>query len=245
MALYLIQKMRSLYIKRSNLQYLRQLCNHCNHNHPAFSLLIFLTEGNRKWTDEEKEVLSAGAFDVASAIARDINQDNYLLWKSGDIDNYDSLSPTEVFHKVYGGSVRVIRKAGTCAEVIGSTFPGCGGWGFTNTKNEIWIFDNATPSIIKAYPRLIVHELGHAFDKITGMSLDMPGDMKNRNGFFGPVSSWQLSSETKYTEIYADMFVGWVYGKWETYQGRLTDDARAKADFMALTVSYIEYAIGK
>jgi RHS repeat-associated protein len=219
----------------------------CTKARRELTLLHFETEGDRQWTEEEKAILSAGAHDVAAAIARDINNENYLLWKSGDVDDFDALTPTEAFRKVYKGSVKVIRKAGSCSDVIGYIFPNCGGWGFSNTRNEIWIFDNATPSILKAYPRLIVHELGHSFDKITGMSLNMPASTKNRDGFFGPASSWQLSTDTLYTEIYADMFVGWVYGRWQTEPatGNFTDPARGKANFMALMISYIDNAIGK
>jgi hypothetical protein len=207
--------------------------------------LIFETEGNRTWTQREKDVLNAGAQDVANAIARDINSATQRVAEMEGDPYPETISPEMAFKKAYNGPVKVVRKAGTCAETIGYAYPGCGGWGYSNTRDEIWIFDNATPSIIIAYPRLIVHELGHSFDKASGMSSDMPNDTKNRNGFYGPNSSWQLSTDMADTEIYADMFVGWVYGKWQRdNKGYLTADAAAKSAYMSNTASYINMAMG-
>jgi RHS repeat-associated protein len=210
----------------------------------AKPLLIFETEGTRVWKDEEMAVLNAGAQDVAQAFARDINAENRLLWKSGDIEDYEPITPTEAFYQVYGGPVKVVRKAGSCSDIIGDIFPDCGGWGYSHSKNEIWIFDNATTAVLVSHPRLIVHELGHSFDKISGMSSNMPSGIVNRDGFYGEAFQWQLSDQDLYTEIYADVFVGWVYGKWgiNPETRRLSDPAADKAAFMALMVLYIPVA---
>jgi hypothetical protein len=68
----------------------------------------------------------------------------------------------------------------------------------------------------------------------------MPADTKNRNGFYGPPDSWQLSTDMGDTEIFADMFVGWVYGKWEPGPGPggLTAAAVSKATFMSHLAFY-------
>ncbi len=61
--------------------------------------------------------------------------------------------------------------------------------------------------------------------------------VNNRNGFAGPEYSWQLSVDMAEGEIYADMFVGWVYGRWQTNpDGSLTDPAELKSQFMTRTI---------
>lgn len=100
---------------------------------------------------------------------------------------------------------------------------------------------------------LVVHELGHAFEDaledITGTKLpryalavkqardwqfpdrkidDQKDYVPNLNyGFAGPRWNWQQSDDASAAEEFADMFLGWVYGRWEN-----SVDGRLRADFM-------------
>ena len=56
----------------------------------------------------------------------------------------------------------------------------------------------------------------------------------DRNGFYGPRFSWQFGLDDSNNEIFADMFVGWVFGKWESgnLPGGFSINGQAKSDYM-------------
>jgi hypothetical protein len=80
----------------------------------------------------------------------------------------------------------------------------------------------------------VIHELGHAINIRMGRTpenaLNQEGDLLVRDsGFYGPARNmtWQQSRGTGASEIFADQFIGWVYGLWGSdYRGPL------RAEFM-------------
>jgi RHS repeat-associated protein len=108
--------------------------------------------------------------------------------------------------------------------------------GFGYTVGENWI-EFASMSEIDTPLRQInnvIHELGHAFNIRLGRTpedaLNLEDDLLVRDsGFYGPARNitWQQSRRTSASEIYADQFLGWIYGLWGSdYRGPL------RADFM-------------
>ena len=98
------------------------------------------------------------------------------------------------------------------------------------------------------YKRFITHEVGHAFDNATyviGNQLGRNAVHKSRGtdhdvisdltGFAGPRQDWQwrLARMDTHTEIFADMFVGWVYDQFEVdEESKLTEMGQRRYDFM-------------
>jgi len=74
-----------------------------------------------------------------------------------------------------------------------------------------------------------VHELGHAFSKVTGgaardsipvnLLRDADGDHIDEfgryYGFAGGWDDWQFGWDNTRSEVFADMFVGWTYNNWD------------------------------
>jgi hypothetical protein len=190
------------------------------------SLLIFATEGNRTFSDAAKDTLQKGAWDVAVALADEMDRQCAEDLALGLVSNCSPTNPTYAFFAVYGGPVTVVRKAGTCSDVIGAQYPGCTAWGYSRSVNEIWIFDSAggknMNDVIVSHPNLIVHELGHSFYKAAGGYI-AGSSVGDRNGFYGGYYQWQFGQDSdgdNGIEIFADMFLGWVYGKWEVDRSR-------------------------
>ena len=103
-----------------------------------------------------------------------------------------------------------------------------------------------------------VHELGHSYASAVGnfnmggqsftfsKLLDhlqdfgfpdrLPGsDRDSTWGVAGGRWEWQRSSSGQASEEFADMYLGWVYGQWETLGGAgtpLTEFGSARASFM-------------
>ncbi len=103
------------------------------------------------------------------------------------------------------------------------------------------------------YKRFIIHEVGHAFDHAMSEAMDEAVEQEDEllagvagldpyftgNGFYQTkAEGWQWRLNTgEYrdspNEIFADMFLGWVYNKWEINRfGQLTDPGSMRATFM-------------
>ncbi|MBX3060204.1 MAG: hypothetical protein KF770_27420 [Anaerolineae bacterium] len=192
--------------------------------------LVNFTGGN--WTAKEKSVIQIGAWDVAMA-----------LYKASE-GQYGS--PSETFKAVYGGAV-TFHKTGTdgCPDKV------CYGEWVGNNKINVYtdIYDKDGNSKIPgewAGPRWAAHELGHGFEAkvndilgVEHIRNNLPADVANRDGFAGPHPGWQ-QNECEIAcngEIYADMFVGWTYNRWEVRDGALTDPAILKANHMTTNMS--------
>jgi len=131
------------------------------------------------------------------------------------------VTPQEAFYEVYGGSITVRR--------IGSSDCGCAAQ--TRENNEIWIYSSTSSAYIVNHPGIIVHELGHAFNNITGKSAQkVPGcllrpygdiiDHGNAENYYYEYASgarqFGYSTANPGSEEFADMFLGWVYQDFNT-----------------------------
>ena len=95
--------------------------------------------------------------------------------------------------------------------------------------------------------RWAVHELGHGFEAHVNTALNddnhirdsLPANVANRDGFAGPAYDWQQSecAIACNGEIFADMFVGAIYGQWEMDAGRFTPAAKLKSNYMTTNMS--------
>ena len=76
----------------------------------------------------------------------------------------------------------------------------------------------------------MAHEIGHAFHNAYGRWYP-DGNVYNPSGFD---QHYANRSSNAPEEIFADMFVGWVYGKWATdpLTAKLSDAGKAKSDYM-------------
>jgi hypothetical protein len=208
--------------------------------------LVFSNDRGQSFTQEEISTLEAGAWDVANALARDMNA--YCIRITNMGEGCSLVTPQEAFYQVFGGPISVRRVAYKCecwAEHRGKN---------ANGQYEIWVYSSTDTKEIVDHPRLIVHEIGHAFHRaIKDAGLPLPinsmsaAGVDNREGFAGLEYSWQLSVDNAAGEIYADMFVGWVYGRWGTspYTGDLTEEANKKRQFMTRTIWDIYGVIGR
>jgi len=204
-------------------------------------LVTFSTAGTANWTEAEKNTIRGAAIDVALALSREINRDpTNETWVRAVGDDWP-ISPTQAFLRVYGGAVDFQRHSDDCTTALRNSTPPmlskdgeCGGWAFTWSTRLIWVFSNAEPSDVTGHPRWIVHEMGHAFENGTTQTREngstykpgrdsLPADLLTRKddyGFYGGFSDWQYSKDdaddvTGPGEIFADMFIGWVYDKWQ------------------------------
>lgn len=204
-------------------------------------LLEFETDPGQEFTAKEKQALRESAQDTAEALAREINR-HTCTRAHRKMGECGTVTPQEAFYEVYGGPVKVRRVNDSCAncnaqykhdEVNG---------------NYIAIYSNTTEQTILNSPGLLVHELGHAFIwRAVAPSERLPDGAAflNANGFDEDYSYGTDDSDG--AEIFADMFVGWVYGKWgivDPLTGDLSDDAREKSNYMADNMpNLVHYAV--
>ena len=134
---------------------------------------------------------------------------------------HKSETATQAFHAVYG-------------KIFTFTWSNSqpGNAGFTNDYNHITLYSvQNSPNYLANHSRVIVHELGHAFNIVTdreaedslGADLlrDADGDHIDESGryygFAGGWDNWQFGWDNTQSEVFADMFVGWAYHAWDFY----------------------------
>jgi RHS repeat-associated protein len=222
----------------------------------GYSVLVkFTSDGIQEWDQREVDVVIAGAQAVANAYANQLKSARLYMLSHGVCDeNFYLLvrheSPVSIFLLVHGGRIIFNRKS----EEVNFM-------GETAKKNLIHFYNqneytNATgpdgkpitgvdgkPVKVKIgvnkfylpdYPRLVVHEIGHAFDLATmesagtRLSSSVPTDLyrplddgiimhydEQNNlyfGYKGGLGDWQFGSVgSQSQEEFADMFVGWTY----------------------------------
>jgi RHS repeat-associated protein len=203
---------------------------------PLTPLINFTAVNGYAWTAAEMAAVEAGAQQVARA-----------LWEAS---GRQLASPRSAFLEVYGGSVTFHKTGQSCTAATGAT--SCLAQVQTSRMVHVYtnIYDSNGNSRIpgpNTSDRWAVHELGHAFEsRVNGrigtwghVRSQLPDNTLNRNGFASGFPGWQQSRENTRGEIFADMFVGWSYGQWETnpFTGALTNDAALKADFMTTNMS--------
>ncbi|MFQ5616554.1 MAG: RHS repeat-associated core domain-containing protein, partial [Anaerolineales bacterium] len=95
-------------------------------------------------------------------------------------------------------------------------------FGYTNGENWIEFASMAAIELPLRIINNVIHELGHAFNirigRIPENAVHARADVLEVRdlGFFGPAgnTTWQQSKSKSPSEIFADQFLGWVYGKW-------------------------------
>jgi RHS repeat-associated protein len=202
----------------------------CKNESETASLVIFTSDLGQTWTDTEKNILNSNAHSVATALANAINKESWISWKSGDVDEYSDISSTQAFYQIFGGSIVARRSAMSCSRC----------WAMHQGKldgshYEIWVYKNTITNTIINHPLLFTHEMGHAFDVARGVDSTgvVPNDLLRpvngdgvigtdangaNYGYAGPHYQWQFGRDAnnRAGEEFADMFVGWVYNRWES-----------------------------
>jgi RHS repeat-associated protein len=205
----------------------------------ASALAAFSEEKSApRWTRGEKITVDNALWNVSSAYQSAYQTE---VWRRL-MDPCDSLDPRNVtllnhrfssiqlFRLLHGGKIEFVRKANRVS----------GYWAYTISSREIWIYANASESDVAENRRFIVHEVGHAFENALLGTLgakkgrdELPGELVNREGgFAGGFTVWQWSKEETAGEIFADMFIGWVYNRWETIGTELAPLGQQRADYM-------------
>ncbi len=225
-------------------------------------MILFAGEG---WTDPERATIQQSAYDTGSALARTINAAN-PSW---------NLSPEEAFLLVYGGSVTFTKTGQSCLAATG--YSGCWGRSTGKNSVEVFtdIVDANGVNHLVGDVHWAVHELGHSFVSVVGSfslrtggpSFTLPSflefvqglgigfpdrlpgsDKLTKSGFAGGRWEWQRSSSGKASEEFADMYLGWVYGQWETMGTAgtpLTEAGSMRSDFMNTVMPFtVDLAIG-
>ena len=157
------------------------------------------------------------------------------------------------FREVFGlsGNTKMKFQWGDCPDCDGSG-------GYTYSKHRI-AFESLSPISLLRRVNNVIHELGHAFDWLVagnrGTSLmprnvldryartnDFPRrtapyseDDTNYYGLAGPINQrvWHQSTLNTWGEEFADSFLGWVQGSWETtVNGVYTIQAQQRIGFM-------------
>jgi hypothetical protein len=175
------------------------------------------------WSDREKAIVVAATIDAGGAIA----------YENGG-------SAESAFLNAFGEMT-----FGKCGEGHYKGYS-CDGFGLTVSEHEIILGQFYSNPNVET--RLVVHELGHAFYNGLGYG-GAPFDGKLQTcinpasidgssclgrptfysgdpidpfyGFAGGGSDWQFGyyNTDQYWEIFADMFLGWVYDRWGVGNG--------------------------
>jgi RHS repeat-associated protein len=206
---------------------------------PDPDLITFTGQWVVGWETSE---IKRAALDVGNAMALTLNRDPYAQMLLGSLSNKKAFllvygGPVEfklhvkscsqyfvdwrdqkikdigeeAFHAIYGNEYDDAEQW-TC-------------WGYTYSSYRIYRFSNKPPNAYDT-AHWAIHELGHAFNsEINNQGAwrvrhDAQWDdiLKNRDrGFLltqGHTRPWQQSGSATESEIFADMFLGWVYNAW-------------------------------
>ncbi|OGD06890.1 hypothetical protein A3B58_01925 [Candidatus Amesbacteria bacterium RIFCSPLOWO2_01_FULL_48_50] len=198
-----------------------------------YYLLALFKEAQTKpqaWTPEEMAAVRSELEYIAQSLADSINLTTDRMIEKfkllgEDSPQFEHVSPGQAFYLVFGGPIEFYRSRQAnswAAEVV--------------HINQVYVYNvktNQRESAIKDYltrnPNLIGHELGHVFanilDKspyslITGkLARTTHGSLSGSKGYYGFASGWegwQFGYPAKSSaETFADMFLAWVYNKWE------------------------------
>jgi RHS repeat-associated protein len=211
---------------------------------PASQPLISFTGGT--WSNAAQATIRQAAVALGQAMADAYNG----LWSMMEA-NFTPLTADQAFRSVMGGTVEFNRSNAGCTT-------GC--WGEATGRRTITVYTDAFNNNGQARfagtfngVQWAMHEMGHLFEnRVNGilgrdhirntlgnhddfqtlLSRGADNDME-AYGFAGTLFGWQQSPSTASGEIFADMVIGWTYGRWETrIDGSLTDSGAARAQFM-------------
>ncbi len=174
-----------------------------------------ITFDGNGWTAKTKKAVRTAVENVAKAFQQAYNQ-----MCDGWDDNCPQVSSAaEAFKKVYGNIFTF---------TWSNEQPGNAG--YTNAYNHITLYSvKDSPNYLENHMRVIVHELGHAFNQVVGKDAqnslnanllrDADGDHTDEYGryygFAGGWDNWQFGWDNTASEVFADMFIGWVYNTWD------------------------------
>ncbi|MFZ6021635.1 MAG: hypothetical protein ACOYXO_18720 [Chloroflexota bacterium] len=173
-----------------------------------------------------QQAIERETWSVANAYARTMNAILFNQKRMGENAGFRSTSPQSLFLQIHGGPITFQHTVESCDGNGG----GCAAE--TMSKNLIVLYSNVSERYFLNHSRVIVHELGHAFNNAVGktvqnVSVDLLRPMNENNrivhmrdgtffGYAGKFDEWQFGvSGHRGSEEFADMFVGWVYGNWE------------------------------
>jgi RHS repeat-associated protein len=203
------------------------------------------------WTEKEKRSIYGALLNISNAY---YDAYKYELYRRSNSCTplYLQLQKTnryDVFLSIHGGPITFVRTAENAKQYFSD--PSAGAWAYTLSPRKILIFSNATADNVERNPRWIVHEVGHAFENAMLETIGSKAGRDNlhRNlitrkieneqfaGFHGGFSSWQYSRDLGSGEIFADMFIGWVYNQWEVSNNEFTPTAIKRSDYMEKNMS--------
>jgi len=185
-----------------------------------------------KWDWGYRENVVRGAEAVASRVYGVVQADRVRTLYGGASGNSAlsqlwGLSQDDVFHAVMGVDAVTFRVSPQCAQAgcaVGVD-PGAWAWSQTGDLGEVWVNVNAFADAGYAGfagEQNTVHELMHGINQrggqVAGNNLEAAwadNDLLTRRagGFAGPFLGWQQSTEPTGSEVFADMGLGWTYGR--------------------------------
>lgn len=212
------------------------------------SLVTFTGEG---WSDGMQEDIKEGANDVAEKLAETLN-DIHPTW---------NLTPEEAFFYIYGGSVNFHWFGKACSD--DNKYSGCGARAIDIRDIRVYTdarpITNVKEWAVHELGHSFVYASGYAAGDVRNMnnllkyyqsleSVPYQGgrsvfpirDNIDKTLYFGfastrtsPLLMQQSLAIDSSAEEVADMFLGWVYGSWETDEfGNLTIDGAIRSEHM-------------
>ncbi len=200
------------------------------------------------WTAAGKQAVRQATTRVGNRIASTVNSMRRFEAKVAGLmpTLYKTVSGIDAFLGVFDGPITVEKTSKKCDIARDCV---------AKTSNGV-IYVSVTPN-----PHLIVHEIFHLFDLnvLIGAANQTLHDIQVRSrGYINPFpdrpdldgessltwgfaggnfSNWQKSRLGLSGEEFADMGIGWTYGRWDSDADGLTDDARARSTFMNTKMS--------
>jgi hypothetical protein len=199
-------------------------------------LILFDVEAGQRWQEAERTTVLQAALDIGNAVLRETPRilekfpslEGLLVAAGNGDEPAHPIEPATAFLRTFGNPVVFLRKA---------TADPNGAWGFARSRSLVWIHKNAIAvstddrfSAISNRPQFTVHELGHVFENVIADALGVrkgrdslpprflfrrKPTTTNDDGFF-LLRRFQQSQDLGRGEIFADMFIGWVYDRWRT-----------------------------
>jgi hypothetical protein len=196
------------------------------------------------WDKQNQNIVRTAVRDVANALLRDYNRE--CRW-AGDCETYTAA---QLFNAVYGGVT--FAWVASYQDPNGNTYHS---GAITRSAHRIefaslprsYSDGVKTPQMaFREGVNNVVHELGHAFASKwyrndgaydpAGPYVNIPGSLINNAGFYqypgpeGASYTWRQhpcdGGYDCHNEVFADMFLGWTYGKWATDIGGVGSQRR-------------------
>lgn len=182
---------------------------------PPFESNLIDFEGD--WTEEEMRAAHQAALDTGAAFAR--------------MNRRQGLTAEQAFLMAYGGKVTFEMVATGACDISADCVAGVR----EADPRRVEFFRESMGRSLEGNGTLIVHELGHVYDELhnnapsaalgratthQGQSLGQRNIRVGTEMIHGfafdarPNLTWQKSNANTNEEVFADMFIGWVYNTW-------------------------------